>query len=226
MVLNKAAWDAAIVNIGVRLRAREALEASFAALIAQGTGQALAVIQANVGPQLAATQATVNGLNAQIAAAQDQLAALFNGTQGVTPAERTALDRAMAWQTMSNANLTVDATHGLVITTAAFTAPRTLTLPLASAVPIWPALRITDLVGAISATNTLTIATAGSDTINGASSVTFSTAFSELSLSSNGTSKWGFDIQGIARGGTGATTAKAALANLSFGRARRHFRSA
>lgn len=230
MPLNKAAWDAAFADpangLGPRVRAIEAQRADLQALIDAGTGQALAVIQANVAPQLAATQTTVDGLNAQIHAAQDQLAALFNGTQGVTPAERAALDRAAAWQLMGDADLLVDATHGLVVTTAAFTAPRTLTLPAVSAVPVWPALRIIDLAGAISKTNKLTIVAAGSDTINGAASVAFTTAFSELVLSSDGTAKWGFDVQGVARGGTGATSAKAALANLGLGRARRYFRGA
>lgn len=50
MVLNKASWDAAFTSIGARLRAREALEASFEDLIATGVGLAIAEVQSEIGP--------------------------------------------------------------------------------------------------------------------------------------------------------------------------------
>ena len=62
-----------LTSIATRLAALESVEATFDALIAQGTGQALAVIQANVGPELAALQAEITTAQAAIAAAQDQV---------------------------------------------------------------------------------------------------------------------------------------------------------
>jgi hypothetical protein len=70
MALNKAAWDAALTDVGARLVALEAVRASFQALIDEGTGQALAVIQANVGPQLAALEASITTAQAGITTAQ------------------------------------------------------------------------------------------------------------------------------------------------------------
>ena len=79
MTLTKAAWDAALTDVGARLRAAEAIRASFQALIDAGTGQALAVIQTNVGPQLAALQAEIAAAQAAIITAQGQVANLLSG---------------------------------------------------------------------------------------------------------------------------------------------------
>jgi len=80
MNLGKAAWDAALTDIGARLRAAEAIRADFQALIAAGTGQALQVIQANVGPQLAALQAEIAAAQAALITAQGKIDALINST--------------------------------------------------------------------------------------------------------------------------------------------------
>lgn len=79
MALNEAAWNAALNSIGARIRALEAVKADFNALIALGTGQALAVIQANVAPQLAALDETILALSAAASAAEDRVATLLAG---------------------------------------------------------------------------------------------------------------------------------------------------
>lgn len=69
MALTKASWDAAMTSIGQRLREREALEASFQALINLGVGQAIVAVQNEIGPTAAQAQADA----AAIAALLDAL---------------------------------------------------------------------------------------------------------------------------------------------------------
>jgi hypothetical protein len=66
MTLNKASWDAAMTSIGERLRAREALEASFEALIDVGVGQAIAAVQSEIGPTAAQAQADADAIAAML----------------------------------------------------------------------------------------------------------------------------------------------------------------
>lgn len=57
--LNRDLWNAVLLDIALRLKAREALEPTFEDLIEQGTQASLDYIQVNVGPQLAALQAAI-----------------------------------------------------------------------------------------------------------------------------------------------------------------------
>ncbi|KAI94105.1 hypothetical protein T281_12890 [Rhodomicrobium udaipurense JA643] len=77
--LTLAFWNAALGSVGARLRAAEAVRADFEALINTGTGQALAVISANVEPQLATLTAAINQLKADVAEAEDAIATLIGG---------------------------------------------------------------------------------------------------------------------------------------------------
>ena len=79
MPLNKAAWDAALTDVGARLRAAEAIRADFSALIASGTGEALTVIAANVGPTLATLEASITTAQAAITTALGQVDTLMTG---------------------------------------------------------------------------------------------------------------------------------------------------
>ena len=72
----------------------------------------------------------------------------------------------------------------------ALTAARVVTLPAASAYPAGTALTVFDESGACSATKTITLAPAGSDTIDGAASAVISSAYGFLALQSNGAGKW------------------------------------
>ena len=68
-------------------------------------------------------------------------------------------------------------------------APRTVTLPLASAVVKGRIYIIADATGN-SETNTLTVAAAGSDTIMGASTATITSNYGSIFLQGDGVSKW------------------------------------
>lgn len=85
---------------------------------------------------------------------------------------------------------TVVAGDRFVYTNAAFTASRTWTLPAANAVNAGQSILVADLQGTVTATNTLVIARAGSDTINGGTSVTIDVAYGAMRLYSDGSSKW------------------------------------
>lgn len=89
-----------------------------------------------------------------------------------------------------NANYTILATDRVVGTNAAFTASRTFTLPAANAVNAGHSLIVADFQGTVTGSNTLIIARAGSDTINGGTSVTISSANGAFVLVSDGISKW------------------------------------
>lgn len=69
-------------------------------------------------------------------------------------------------------------------------AARTVSLPAAAAYPTGTRLTIVDESGACSASRTITINRAGSDTIGGATGVTLSCAYGYLSLESDGSAKW------------------------------------
>ena len=92
-----------------------------------------------------------------------------------------------------DANYTILSTDRIIIFSAALTAPRTFTLPAASAMNASQPIVIIDMQGGISATNTLTIARAGSDTINGAASFVVSGPYAVIVLRSNGGTRWTAD---------------------------------
>ncbi len=102
-------------------------------------------------------------------------------------------DRAVAAVTtrtqVSDANYTVLATDRIVVITA-LTAARTLTLPAASAYPQGATLTVVDESGACSGTRAITVAAAGSDTINGAASTVLAGPYAYVALESNGSNKW------------------------------------
>lgn len=85
---------------------------------------------------------------------------------------------------------TILATDRTVGTNASFTASRTWTLPAANAVNAGQEIIIADFQGTVTGTNTLVISRAGSDTINGGTSVTISVGNGAYMLKSDGSSKW------------------------------------
>lgn len=98
--------------------------------------------------------------------------------------------------------------------TASLTNDRTWTLPAASAVPGGVAIRVFDEAGGISSTNTLTIAAAGTNDINGEASITLTVPYSGVAFVSNGIDGYFYakivlpisDLSGL---GTGVATALA-----------------
>lgn len=92
-----------------------------------------------------------------------------------------------------NSNYTILPTDKAVVTSATLTSSRTWTLPLANAVNAGYEIIVADLFGGVTLINSLVIARAGSDTINGATSVTIGAANGMRRLISDGVSKWTFD---------------------------------
>lgn len=96
---------------------------------------------------------------------------------------------------------TILATDRTVGTNAAFTASRTWTLPAANAVNPGQEIIVADFQGTVTGTNTLVISRAGTDTINGVTSVTISAANGAYLFKSDGSSKWTAQALGAAAAG-------------------------
>lgn len=77
-----------------------------------------------------------------------------------------------------------------LVALTALTAARVVSLPAASAYPAGQALTIADESGACSAVKTITVARAGSDTINGAASFALAGAYNYVAVESNGANAW------------------------------------
>lgn len=124
-------------------------------------------------------------------------------------------------QTFSNANATIDPGTRVLIQTGTLTAPRTVTLPAANAVPAGTEITVMDVSGSVGATNTLTIQRAGSDALNAGSSESITMGYSWRRFRSNGSNLWSFDA-GIVRSGRNLAdlaSASAARTNLGLGTA-------
>ncbi len=115
---------------------------------------------------------------------------------GSTYSTALAFDAATGAPTFGNARTAVSDAAYAVLTTdrevayTAITAARVVTLPSAASFPAGHPLVIVDEGGAVSQTNTLTVAVAGSDTISGRTSARIGTAFGFMRLVSDGVSKW------------------------------------
>lgn len=114
-------WNLVMGDVAARLAEAEAVRADFDELIAAGTGQALAVIQANVAPQLTALAQQVAALSADAATAQDIVEQINNGS---IPASVVAETAARLWLTPAlrdtwNAKATPGQAQGMVDTAIA-----------------------------------------------------------------------------------------------------------
>jgi Major tropism determinant N-terminal domain len=110
-------------------------------------------------------------------------------TAGGWPAAKLAEVVTNARTAVADANYAA-LTSDRSIAFTAITAARTVTLPAASAFPTGVALLVFDESGACSATNTITLAAAGADKIDGAASAFISSAYGHLATQSNGANKW------------------------------------
>jgi hypothetical protein len=110
-----------------------------------------------------------------------------------------------------NSDYTITATDRWIYTNANFTAPRTWTLPAASSVNAGGSIIIDDLQNTLTATNTLTIARAGSDLINALSTLVLNVAGMRCVLISDGTSKWTATLSLTGVTGTGSVALSEAL---------------
>ena len=139
----------------------------------------------------------------------------------------------MSTTPVGNAAYTILSTDVALVTTTAFTAARTWTLPYAAATCIGQtcganALQIFDVAGAVSSSNTLTIAVQSGDTINGnAANLIINAAGARVVLFPTSGSNWQAIIEGdyvssaIASGSavslTTATAANVTSQSLSQG---------
>jgi hypothetical protein len=114
---------------------------------------------------------------------------IFCITQGGA-SKQSSLGNLWEATAVGNANYTILATDRLVYNSVAFTAPRTWTLPSAASYGAGRTLTIIDAIGTVTTTNTLTIARAGSDTINGLASIVLATAYQSAILVSDGVLHW------------------------------------
>jgi len=114
-------------------------------------------------------------------------------------------------QSVGDAAVAITNNKREILLTAALSASRAYTLPAANLYPPGGRITFTDVVGTLTAANTAVITRAGSDTINGATTLVLSSPFTSITLVSDGVSTWTNDVVGIKRGGTGQTTQAAAL---------------
>lgn len=123
---------------------------------------------------------------------------------------------------VGDTNYTILSTNRTVITTASFSAPRTWTLPAASAVAAGTTIRVYDMFGAINGANTLTVARAGADTIDGQTAWATNLQFDTIDLTSDGVSKWktARPLSGVAAAACGSATQTCAITTDLFGRVR------
>lgn len=118
--------------------------------------------------------------------------------------------------TFSNEDAVVAASTAHLSQIGTMSAARTVTLPAANAVPAGWELVVSDDSGTVTSTNKITLARAGSDTINGGTSEDILTAYGWRRLLSDGASKWTFD-GGLLRAGRNLAdvgSAATALSNL------------
>lgn len=106
-----------------------------------------------------------------------------------TPEAVSATTLSLARHAVANTNYTVAAGISIVAYTS-ISATRTVTLPAASSYAAGQQLLVLDESGSCSATLTITINSAGSDTINGVTSAVIAGAYGALTLESNGSNAW------------------------------------
>lgn len=120
-------------------------------------------------------------------------------------------------RTIGDADHTFDGSDRLAVTSAAFTVPRTWTVPLSSSFPKGVPFEVVDEFGAISDTTTLSLARQGSDQINNsAGSLLLSAPFARVALYSDGVSKWTVGIVDVNIGGGGGQSAQQSKINLGI----------
>lgn len=106
----------------------------------------------------------------------------------------------ISYRTLGDTGATLLSTDRIVVLGAVLTAPRTWTLPSAAAVSNGVQFQILDTVAGISGANTLTIAAASGETINGLPARVLASPRAEAVLMSNGANAWSYGAPAITRG--------------------------
>jgi len=121
---------------------------------------------------------------------------IFAVTQGGT-SKASIIGNLWEPTAVGNANYTILATDVYVYTSVAFTAPRAWTLPSAASYGPGRLLRVVDVLGTLTSTNTLTITRAGTDTINGLTTKVLLNAYQSVLLACDGVSLWSVVAVGV-----------------------------
>ena len=103
-----------------------------------------------------------------------------------------------------------------ILLTGSLSNIRTYTLPDATMYPAGSDIYFSDIANSINSTNYVILSSSVGNTINGSVSYTIKTTGATPSIVTDGISKWNFDIIGISRGGTGATSSIGARSNLQL----------
>lgn len=109
-------------------------------------------------------------------------------TSGAAPVTTPGTVQALEFDAI-NTNLNINAGDTYVFISLDTSAPRTITLPLASAVPEGRIYIIKDATGGANA-NPFTIAASGADLIDGAASQQYDSNYISISVISNGVTQW------------------------------------
>ena len=168
--------------MGILIQSIQALDAGLTNLIARWTAATT-----TVASKLAFREGTNNGTNETVLKGQDSLSADITVT---LPARSGTVELASDRETMSDADKTFSTNKTLVALTATLTAARVLNLPAANAFPAGTALLFVDEVGGVTSTNTVTATRAGSDTINGGTTMLIDSTYAMAMFITDGSSKW------------------------------------
>lgn len=131
---------------------------------------------------------TVADLLTKISSQYQSFMNTFLGTADKASA-RAALDIARR-TTVSNADYTILVTDKVVAQIGTMSAPRAWSLPTAALYPAGEELICVDQSGTVNYTNNITLSRAGSDTIDGETSMIINQKYGLLVLISDGVSKW------------------------------------
>lgn len=118
--------------------------------------------------------------------------------------------------TVADTAYTALATDRTILYTS-IAAARIVTLPAASAVAAGFTLTVADASGSCSATNTITLARAGADTVNAGTFTVINTAYGSMRLTSDGTSKWLIDTARLLASANLSDLTNAATARTNLG---------
>ena len=174
------------------------------AVISNGSGKV--AVSTTTDTELSYVSGVTSAIQTQINAKEPSFSVLpinKGGTNAITAAAARVSLNVESRSTFSNANYTVLSTDRYVAQNGTMTAPRTLTLPLASSMNAGQLLIIIDESGTLSATNSLNIVATGGNLINGQASTLLKTPYGITRLYSDGASGWHDAVLGTTRGGTG-----------------------
>ena len=110
-------------------------------------------------------------------------------TAGGWPAAKLSETQTIGRTGVADASYSAAATDRSIAYTA-LTAARTVTLPAASSFPAGCEMTIADETGNCSATKSITVASAGTDTIDGVANSVLAAAYAGLVLKCNGSNQW------------------------------------